>query len=154
VRGDGRIVLVRISLREEAKMKDKTKNTAAVSIFGAATATSANGDESTSKSKVTSSVTITVDIAGLISKGKELLSDTSLNTSSGKLSSFRALGKALLKDIPGLAEQFEQTTSLSGVYEILDSKNQDAGIKRNQENSHKYALDAVERGIEFLEMLS
>jgi hypothetical protein len=135
-------------------MKDKTKNTSAVSIFGAATATSANGDDSMSKSKVTSTVTITVDVAGLISKGKDLLEDATLDTSSGKLSSFRALGKALLKDISELAERFEQTTSVSGTYEITDNSNPDVGMKRNQEKSHKYALEAVKRGIDFLEMIS
>jgi hypothetical protein len=135
-------------------MKNKTKNTSAVSIFGAATATSANGDKSTSKSKVTSSVTIAVDVAGLISKGKELLEDASLDTSSGKLSSFRTLGKTLLKGIPELAEQFERTTNLSMAYKIIDANNPDEGIRINQERSHECALNAVKRGIEFLEMLS
>jgi hypothetical protein len=93
-------------------MKNKTKNTSALSIFGSATATSANGDASTSKSKVTSPVTITIDLAGLISRGKTLLDDVSLDTSSGKLSSFRALGKTLLKDVPELAAQFEQTNRI------------------------------------------
>jgi len=128
-------------------MKDKTKNTSALSIFGSATATSANGDESTSKSEVTSPVTITIDLAGLISRGKSLLDDVSLDTSSGKLSSFRALGKTLLKDVPELAKQFEQTTGLSGVYKIGDTEH-------NQKKSHENALEAVKRGIEFLEMLS
>jgi predicted double-glycine peptidase len=135
-------------------MKDKTNNTSAFSIFGAATATSATGDNSKSNSKVTSIVDITVDVAGLISKGKELLEDESLDSSSGKLKSFRALGKELLKDSPNLAEQFEQATNLSGVYRIVNSENMEAGIKQNQEASHKYAYEAVKRGIEFLEMLS
>ena len=132
-------------------MKDKTKNTSAVSIFGAATATSANGDESRAKSKVTSTVNITVDVAGLIAKGKSLLEDTTLDTSSGKLSSFRALGKELLKDISGLADEFEKATNTSGVYQLVTSEE---GRKKNQEASHNYAIDAVKRGIEFLEMLS
>jgi hypothetical protein len=128
-------------------MKDKIKNTSALSIFGSATATSANGDASIAKSKVTSPVTITIDLAGLISRGRALLDDVSLDTSSGKLSSFRALGKTLLKDAPELAAQFEQTTGSSGVYKIGDPE-------YNQKKSHEYALDAVKRGIDFLEMLS
>jgi len=131
----------------EVFMKDKTKNTSALSIFGAATATSANGENSTSKSNVTSPVTITIDLGGLISKGKELLEDVSLDSSSGKLSSFRALGKTLLKDVPELASQFENTTSISGVYKI-------GNPEYNQIKSHENAIEAVKRGIEFLEMLS
>jgi hypothetical protein len=128
-------------------MKDKTQNTSALSIFVPATATSANGDASSSKAKVTSAVTITIDLAGLISRGKALLNDMSLDTSSGKLSSFRALGKTLLKDAPELAAQFEKTTGLSGFYRIGDPE-------YNQKKSHEYAIDAVKRGIDFLEMLS
>jgi len=128
-------------------MKDKKENTSAISIFGSATATSANGDESTSKSKVTSPVTITIDLAGLISRGKSLLDDVSLDTSSGKLASFRSLGKTLLKEVPELATQFEKTTGLSGSYKIGDTE-------YNQKKSHEYAIEAVKRGIEFLEMLS
>ena len=135
-------------------MKNKAKNTTAISIFGAATATSANGENSNSNSKVSSVVPINVNISGLIAKGKELLKDVNLNTSSGKLKSFRSLGKELLKDYPVLAEEFEQTTNLSGVYKFIDSTNPETGIKSNQVASHKYALDAVQRVLEFLETLS
>ena len=131
-------------------MKDKKNNTSAVSIFGPATATSANGGNSNSESKVISTTTIAVDVASLIAKGKMLLEDESLDISSGKLNSFRALGKELLKDYPDLAEQFEKATNLSGSYIMTDSAK---GIKENQERSHKTALNAVQRGIDFLEML-
>lgn len=143
-----------MKLKRKIAMKDKTKNTSALSIFGAATATSANGNESNSNAKITSTVTINVDVAGLISKGKSLLDDNTLNTSSGKLSSFRALGATLLKDKPELAKQFERSTSATGVYKIVNARNPDEGIKQNQEADHKYALEAVQRGIDFLEMLS
>jgi hypothetical protein len=135
-------------------MKDKTNNTSAFSVFGPAAATSANGNSSKSNSKVTSTVDITVDIASLIVKGKELLEDKFLNTSSGKLKSFRALGKKLLKENHDLAEEFEKATNLSGRYKIIDSDAPEIGQKTNEELSHKYALDAVQRGIDFLEMLS
>jgi hypothetical protein len=134
-------------------MKDKKNNTAAFSLFGSATATSANGDKSNSESRVTSSTVIDVDVAGLIAKGKILLKDESLDISSGKLKSFKALGKELLKNSPNLAEQFEQATNLSGSFIMIDSANREAGIKENQERSHKTAINAVQRGIDFLEML-
>ena len=134
-------------------MKNKTNNTSAFSIFGAASATSANGDSSKSISRVTSSVDIAIDIAGLIEKGKELLNDEFLNSSSGKIKSFRALGKELLKEKPNLAEQFEKATNLSGVYKIIDSDSPETGRKINEELSHKYAVEAVQKGIDFLEML-
>jgi hypothetical protein len=135
-------------------VRDKTNNTSAFSIFGAASSTSTNGSNSRSNSKVTSTVDITVDVTGLIAKGKELLEDESLNTSSGKFKSFRALGKELLKDNPNLADQFEQTTNSSGIYKIINSEDQENGLKINQELSHKYAVEAIQRGIDFLEMLS
>jgi hypothetical protein len=134
-------------------MKNKTNNTSAFSVFGAASATSANGNSSKSNSTVTSSVDITVDIAGLITKGKDLLSDEFLNSSSGKLRSFRALGKELFKNNPNLAEQFEKATNLSGAYRMIDSASPEIGTKINEELSHKYAFEAVQRGIDFLEML-
>ena len=134
-------------------MKNKEKNTTAVSIFGAATATSANGSESKSDSKVTSTVSINVDVAGLITKGEEILQDELLDSSSGKVNAFRASGKELLKNFPDLQKGFEQTTNLNGVYKIVNSKNQKAGIKENQELSHKYALKAVQNGIDFLRSL-
>ena len=135
-------------------MKDKKNNTSAFSIFGAASATSANGESSRSTSKVLSTVPISVDVAGLITKGKELLQDSNLDTSSGKIKSFRALGRELLKESPNLAEEFEKATNLSGVYSIIDSMNPEIGMKKNQDASHKYAFEAVQRGIEFLEMIS
>jgi hypothetical protein len=135
-------------------MKDKTNNTSAFSIFGAAAATSANGNGSKTNSKVTSTVDITVDIAGLVAKGKELLEDETLNISSGKIKSFRALGKELLKDKPNLSEEFEKTTNLSGVFKFINSDAPEIGQKTNEELSHKYAHEAVQRGIDFLVMLS
>ena len=132
-------------------MKDKKKNTSAFSIFGNATVTSANGSNSNAISKVTS--TISIDVAGLIAKGKELLEDKMLDTSSGKLKFFQAQGKEILKEKPELAKQFEQATNTSGFYKMADSENPEIAIKHNQERSHMYALDAVKRGIEFLEML-
>jgi hypothetical protein len=134
-------------------MKDKTKNTTAFSLFGPATATSANGDNGKSNSKTTSVVNITVDVAGLIAKGKALLEDESLDTSSGKLKFFRALGKELLKNHPELAKQFEQATSLSYFSKNPFSLNSESEIKEHKERSRKCAIDAVQRGIEFLEML-
>ncbi|GHV94495.1 hypothetical protein AGMMS50293_08150 [Spirochaetia bacterium] len=133
-------------------MKDKKKNTSAVSIFGPATATSANGNASNSISKTTSTVNIAIDVAGLIAKGKELLSDETIDTSSGKITSFRALGKVLLKDIPELAGEFEKTTNLSGAYKLLDSSDTSVEIE-NKRRSHQYAVEAIKRGIEFLESL-
>jgi hypothetical protein len=134
-------------------MKDKTKNTSAVSIFGTATATSANGDNGKSNVKVTSVVNITVDVAGLITKGKTLLEDESLDTSSGKFKSFQALGKELLKDSPNLVEGFVKATNWGGVYSFNNPVNPKTGKTKNEEASHKYAVEAVQRGIEFLEML-
>jgi hypothetical protein len=135
-------------------MKNKTKNTAAVSIFGPATATSANGDESRANSKVTSTVDIKVTVAGLISQGKELSGDSSLDNSSGKLSSFLALGQELLKDRPELAKGFEQATTVGGAYGIIDYRNPEPGTKRSQEASHNQAIAKIKRGIEFLESLA
>ena len=134
-------------------MKNKKNNTSAFSLFGSATATSANGDKSNSESRVISTTAISVDVGGLIAKGKMLLEDESLDISSGRLKSFRALGKELLKNSPNLAEQFEQATNLSGSFILIDSANREAGIKENQERSHKTAINAVQRGIDFLEML-
>ena len=134
-------------------MKDKKNNSLAISIFGPAAATSANGGKSNSESRVTSTTTIAVDVAGLIAKGKMLLEDESLDTSSGKLKSFLALVKELLKDSPNLVEQFEKAINLSGSFTMIDSANREAGIKKNQERSHMIALKAVQRGIDFLEML-
>jgi len=132
----------------------KNNNTSAFSIFGSATATSANGNNSKSDSKVTSTVNIAVDIGNLIAKAKALLDDKFLNSSSGKLKSFRALGKELLKENPNLALEFEKATNLSGVYKIINSDVPESGQKINDELSHKYAIEAVQRGIDFLEMIS
>jgi hypothetical protein len=85
-------------------------------------------------------------MTSLIEKGKELLEDESLNDSSGKLSAFRAAGKTLLKDNPELAVQFEKTTHMNAGSGIADC--------RTQEASHKCAVDAVKRGIDFLEILT
>jgi hypothetical protein len=135
-------------------MKDKTNNTSAISIFGAATATSANGSSSKSESRVTSTSAISVDVAGLIAEGKELLEDASLNASSGALECFRAKGKELFKDSLGLAEQFEKATNPPySNYRVVNAANPDVGEKSNQAVSHKYALEAVQRGIEFLEKI-
>jgi hypothetical protein len=134
-------------------MQDKNNNTSAFSLFGAATATSANGDKGKSNSSVTSIVDITVDVAGLIAKGKALLEDESLDTSSGKLKSFLALGKQLLKHHPDLAQQFEKTTNLSYFSKNPFSLNSESEIKEHKERSHKCAIDAVQRAIDFLEML-
>jgi hypothetical protein len=134
-------------------MKDKKNNTSALSIFGAATATSASGSNSKSDSKITTTVAINIDLAGLIAKGEEILQDELLATSSGKVRSFLALGKELLKDSPSLQKEFEQTTNLSGVYKIGNSGNEEMGINENQKLSHKYALRAVQNGIDFLRSL-
>jgi hypothetical protein len=134
-------------------MKNKEKNTSAVSIFGAATATSANGTESKSDSRVTSTVSINVDVAGLIAKGEEILQDELIDASSGKVKAFRALGKEFLKNFPDLQKEFEQTTNLSGSYKLINSENEEEGIKENQELSHKYALRAIQNGIDFLRSL-
>jgi hypothetical protein len=134
------------------QMKDKTKNTTAFSLFGSASATSANGADSNSESKAISTVNITVDIAGLISKGKELLEDESLDTSSGKFKFFQARGKEILKERPELAKEFEKITNWSGFLKMVDSGDTDAEME-NKKRRHQYAFEAVKRGVEFLELL-
>jgi len=131
-------------------MSDKTRNTTAFTVFGNATATSANGNNSESHPNVVSTVHINIDLselAKLITKGKELLQEKFLEASNGKLIFFKSSGKELLKEHPDLLEGFEKAIRINQ-YSVLFEK-----ADKKQEASHECVINAVQNGVSFLEMV-